>query len=929
MAYNLTIHSQVETNTNIGNVSLGVDDILPLLRTTTASGVDLYGDDVLALDCDLGAQVKIDEIRYYFTTPTDSGTVQSTVGLYYKYDDADVYTSLFTFIGPGYYYGTITSGTSAPRYIRVVHTISGTAISGTVNGFEVTNDDDIVDFGPNGQQEAENFDIDLRYDPSEIREVEVYNDGENMAHVHVILEPQGTIADEVLTISTTNEGPWVGPKQTDNEIAGPNTWDQGTLSAAADISFDDRLQIVPGQHSCQYTTRIFGTVDTQKFTFLNLDAYYPTSSSGTIFEDDFSEGQSGATNIWELEEGSVDYTNFYMLHDLGVTTRVTTYEEFNYGSDWYMEFEFTNDASPDIGGGQTRVYPIYNNGSPGEFMIIAGYWSTTAHVNGVNLGNIHEGNTGGNSNRWISVKARREFFTFKIKAWWRDFEAEPVGWDLTHDLDRDEMAETGRFSPWSPHNGESARYDNILIQTNISTQVDTPGLVAVSGTDTRETVEIRSTNRPPLDFISYRQYWDNAPGVRWSDRLLYDDSFIRTYTVDAESHRSDKSTSIKIHIDRDKQVSWNYLYYFPTNWARPGVWIQKYDWDGNLLNSIIYQTGGAGSITSAADCFFLKSDLAQNIWTYIYSPASQGEFSDGVGYYLFRYDSDLTQTYKLYDPAKFIYDMDIIYNTGQLWYTNYETSAAVKVDTNGDILNSYGFTDEVRGIATDVDGGCWVIQLAKIYHLSSDAELLSIIDLTDIATSLSRIALSGADALWITDGWYIRRLFTDGRVNFSIEFEAQPIELMPYETGVAVMLTDRSWHFVSTDQEKVIKTIENDTGFFAGIGVDGGAYDSSLYATECPVVADTEWNALPWNIVSVNDYNVPDNQYHQVRLTLRDSNGNYLSPLVNGLYLNESILKQDIQPGNYTTIYMKADTAGQTETGNFTSNLKAWWYIDN
>ena len=926
MSYNISINSQIESNINIGNVSLNIDELLPIIRTTTADDVHLSDGDVLALDCDLGAQVKIDEIRYYFDSTAASGVVASTINIYYKYDEADVYTSLNTFVGSGYYYSTITSGTGAPRYIRIVHTVSGT-VSGTVNGLEVTNDDNIVDFGPNGQRTAENFDVDLGYSPELIRDIQVYNDGSVTANVHIILEPQGTLADEVLSISTSEDGPWFGPKQTDNEIAGLNTWDQGNGSTYADITYDDRLRILPGQHFCQYTTKIFDTIDTQKFTFLYLDVYYPTGISGTIFEEDFSGGNAAALNVWQLIQGTADYSDNYMHHTT-TTTEVASRESFNYGEDWYMELRGQYDTSPNIGGWASRFWPIYTYSSPGSLYIEWSYYQVKLVLNGVSIGGLTSDRRLG---KWVAVKIRRDFYTLKAKGWYEADEPEPVDWEIVYDLNRNELATSGKL--WAQSvSAFQGRWDDILLQTNVSTQIDTPAIVAVSGTDTRETVEIKSSNKAPLDYIAYRKFYNDETGnrVKWSDFLLYDDSYLITYNTGNYQHRTNQPGAVRSHIDRSKEASWTYYHYWPTNTSVPIVVLRKYDIDGTSTYSLVYQSGSSGNIAAATNCYALKSDYNQNIWIYIYSPANQGEFSDGEGYYLFKYDATLTQTFKLYEDSYFIYDMDVVYATGELWYTNYETHAVMKLDSDGNIIVNYTFTDEVKGIATDSDGGCWVVQLAKLYHLNSDGDtLLDIIDYTDTAIGLSRIAVDGDSALWITDGHYVRRIYLDGSIDFSIEFEDQPVELKVYENGVAVLLVNRNWHFISRYSRRVIKVVENEYSFFIDIGVEGGAYDNPVYASKCPVLTDTAWSEVPWKVISVNDYTLPDEQYHQIRLTLRDINNNYLSPLVNGLYLNESILKYDVLPGNYTTIYMKADSSGQTETGNFTSNLKAWWYIEN
>ena len=95
MQYNLALYSQTESNTDIGNVDVNTYDLTEVLRITTASAIAIYDDDILCLDCDLGGNVKINEIRYYFSSPSASGTVASGIEMYYKDEPFDTYISLF------------------------------------------------------------------------------------------------------------------------------------------------------------------------------------------------------------------------------------------------------------------------------------------------------------------------------------------------------------------------------------------------------------------------------------------------------------------------------------------------------------------------------------------------------------------------------------------------------------------------------------------------------------------------------------------------------------------------------------------------------------------------------------------------------------------------------------------------------------------
>ncbi len=737
MQYNLTQHSQVEDNTSIGNVALSTAQILDIIQTTSANSPALFETDILCLDCDLGARVSIGEIRYYFSSASTSEAVASGIEFYYKDEGFGSYISLATSIGSSYYYTTITSGISAPRYIRLKHTVSsGTAVSGTVGGFEVINNDDTVDFGTDGSRTAENFEMALMYDTEEIRSIYLFNDNDREADAHVIIEPQGTVTDEVLSISTSQSGPWYNPVQTSNMIAGADRWDTGNYLYTKEVF--DQLELVTSSGVGTYTTRIFDTMDTQKFTYLNLD---------------------------------------------------TTYSE------------------------------------------------------------------------------------------------------------------TGM-------------------------------IVATNSDDSQETIEIKSSNTRPMDYITYRNtiyYGGGGSGsyLKYREYWLSDGSIKFTSPEDIVDYQHDviSDRHARFYIDRNTRKSW--IMFKWDKWqlsSHNHVSLSRLSATGALEDYVTfvasYQNYGE------LDVFALVAHQEEGVWSYNYSPRSTGTFNLGIGYYLMHHDVDMARTFRLYDSSAFIYDMDAVRSTGDLWYSDPINYQAIKLDVDGAVLTTYDFTSDTKGIVATTDGGCWVIQGSKIFNISSAGVLLNTIDLTSIATDLSRVVLDEDDALWITDGLTVKRVFFDGRVNFTVELDFQPTDLQPYDTGVAAFCTDRSWRFISRSDRRVIKTLTNSTGTNMHIGVEGASYDNLVYANEFPIDFDTTWNALEWNTVSTDYYLMPEDKYNQIRLTLR-ANESLTSPIVNGLYLNESIQVQKIPSQSYGTMYMKADTTAQDESdsGAYTSNLKTWWYI--
>jgi len=739
MQYNLAEHSIVNSNTDVGNIPLTTVEILPITQTTSASGTTISGTDILCLDCDLGARVQIDEIRYYFSSVSVSGTVADSINFYHKNEEFEVYVSLETFLSSNYYYATVTSGTSSPRHLRMIHTISGTDIYGTVNGFQVMNNDDIVDFGTDGSKELENFEMDLEYNSEEIRPVYIYNDGDIKSDAYALLEPQGTLIDEMLSISNSQDGPWYSPLQYSNIISGYGAWDAGNYVNTVIVY--DHLELVTGSGIGTYITRIFDTIDTQKFTYLHLSTTYPE--------------------------------------------------------------------------------------------------------------------------------------------------------------------------------------DGVKVATNED--------------DIQQTIEIKSSNIKPIDYITYRKFIpyeldeEGDIPLKYREYCMYDDSvlftspnLIDTTWVYNWATYWDGDSRGRFYIDKINKRTAAIFRYYATSGCK--VRLVQTDSDGNYDKTYTLASYAYGYLDLYS--YSLLMDTVGGIWFYVYFGGSNGWFDQTDSYYLAYFDRDMTEIFKMVDNSAFMYDMDIVRSNGNLWYTNQETRRLVQLNKTGEILSEFTFQSDVKGVAAKEDGSCWVIRGTAISNISPGNEVLSTIDLASVVSVLTRVAIDGDDALWVADDNYVRRILLNGTVDFSVDVLFQPTELQVYDTGVAVFCVDRSWRFISRDYKRIIKTIENTDGKNMYIGVQGAEYDNLVYADEFPIPFDVHWNNLEWNTVAADNYLLPENKYNQIKLTLR-ANESLTSPIVNGIYLNESVQVQNIYPKNYKTMYIKTDISDQdTSVGSsYESNLKVWWYI--
>ena len=289
MKYNLLRNSYINSNTDVGNVSLSIENVEDLIDFTTMSGVvSINGtnDNIFCIDADLGDRVAIYQMRYYFDSATASGTVASGIEFYYKTDISNDYTALTTNIGAGCYYTTISQDYSAPRYVRIVHTVSGTSITGDVVAWSVLNDDSVVDFGSDGVLESTHINTSLSYLDYNyyIKEIEIYNSGAENANANMILEPQTSDVDYLMSISESENGPWVFSRNDDLVIVDGQLWDNG-IYVDTNSDQESKLRLDAGKTSGTYTTQVFKK-DLSKFVHIDINE---TVVSGAIIATDVDD----------------------------------------------------------------------------------------------------------------------------------------------------------------------------------------------------------------------------------------------------------------------------------------------------------------------------------------------------------------------------------------------------------------------------------------------------------------------------------------------------------------------------------------------------------------------------------------------------------------------------------------------------------------
>lgn len=401
MKFNLAKYFTLTVNLEIGNVSLDYLQITSLLDLGKESITGMSEDDILCLDVDLGDRTKIDEIRYYFSSASVSGTVASGIVFQYKNESYESLINSPTFIGDGYYYTTV-SGSSSPSFIRLNHTIaSGTSISGSVHGYTILNDDTIINFGPDGNKTEFNTVATKGF--SDIYPIPIYNSGTSDATAFLRLEPRGNKMDNVVSISNNVNGPWMGVKNTDFVIADKDTWDQGILGNnvvvynnnltlkhdTSDILVDTMRAFNASEG--EYTTKVFNgeglrnyskviilntTVD--QGSFIRIDNYDTTETINVRSNKDILTYDMYRT-IYVHRESGTNIVGYKEYHADSEELIKQVDEVFRYGdyyggvSDYlYTVNPLTGDSSGIIlSDRQAEIFYLANNSSSASYRQIA------------------------------------------------------------------------------------------------------------------------------------------------------------------------------------------------------------------------------------------------------------------------------------------------------------------------------------------------------------------------------------------------------------------------------------------------------------------------------------------------------------------------------------------------------------------------------
>lgn len=408
--------------------------------------------------------------------------------------------------------------------------------------------------------------------------------------------------------------------------------------------------------------------------------------------------------------------------------------------------------------------------------------------------------------------------------------------------------------------------------------------------DPVETIEVRSSNTRPITYLAVVELYDYSDGgyhyYRYRDRWVPSESVKSVGTqnfFDGELYsRYNEHT---IFMD---QLNENYagfaMHYHTDSRSSPRLYLFR----NNLRSGLHkYKTlSYTSDYTIRIDYipYDLKLDYSSGMWVYFYCKTyTSGTFVDTNGYYLVYFDSDLVDSFKYISTEEELGTLSNNYDTKELWYTKPATMAIYLLTHAGYV--EVNFTDEdltydLGGIACLPDGNLLFANDKDLHRLHKDGYPMEEYTIEDIAgDKLAYIALDPTEsyAAWAIDGTSVGRFFYEGSRKGDWDFKVSvnlPIRFEVVDTGVWVKCAGESgesgiiMRYISKENKRVDFEYESDADR-SQPALHCQTYEHEYYTEKMPIASDNVWPSLAWRKVNLHGYLASEDNYYQMRLTLR------------------------------------------------------------
>ncbi len=328
-------------------------------------------------------------------------------------------------------------------------------------------------------------------------------------------------------------------------------------------------------------------------------------------------------------------------------------------------------------------------------------------------------------------------------------------------------------------------------------------------------------------------------------------------------------------------------------------------------------------------------DIDKGFWAYVMNYTGLVHYAYNFGFLGSIYITDF-------------YDFSTELNGTGAWYTETQSNTLIKLEYDCSIETAINLYNP-RGVTGTEENGCWVVDIEDAVYgncvkkYDAEGNLLRIITTGDI--ELFRIAhdhKSGFYALTsyaLGEVWHytsegvkdmvVTDLFNEeyvrggrrGVVLYSTLYKR--IRYLDFATKTILWTKNYTEEIYNGNCSipEIFSWDEHTEDIFAD------DYSRKLL----PVDYDTTWygdNNLEWKEVPKDGYFLPKCKYHQVRVTLRNFDGE-TSPIVKNIAIAPAIKIEDILPQQSKSVYVRSDIPAEEEVSLFNTRLKVWWDVED
>lgn len=433
-------------------------------------------------------------------------------------------------------------------------------------------------------------------------------------------------------------------------------------------------------------------------------------------------------------------------------------------------------------------------------------------------------------------------------------------------------------------------------------------------------IEVRASNTPPVSIDEI--FWGYLYPFPTNVVGKYDvrtGIFTTTYYA---INLSNNTSSVGLAIDKRKGRVYTSVFTL-TNTTKYGYVHDRY---GNLLYSkVTYDQGEPNKEASI--------DGSGGIW-------ELDLINDAI--YHLRFDL----TYLNHTACQTVSQLSACVNTDQCWFVDSDLKTVNKLSSECTFIVSV-LMGNPYGVSSTSDNGCWVTELqdleynnSRLKRLDSDGNIIFNIEVPDPLYRIASLPDDSCYALTSTDISKLYHFDKDGNLmdvknNISAHF-------IDAGNNGCVLLNDVTSlaSYYSYETKTIIwqKNYYNDIynvslptftkpSIFSWTIVEDMNYAEDMQQQLLPLNEDPLWygeDGLEWHDIPKDGYFLNKNNYHQIRLTLRNHDGES-TPIVNTISMAPTVTIDDIQPKESKPVYVRSSIPSNESATQFDTRIKVWW----